>query len=328
MEKVVLFGASKLGEESYTILSGRYEIVYYCDNDSNKWGKFLNGTKVISPKELTLLDDYIVIITSSYHLEISIQLQNLGLRNILYFNIGNQGVPLLNGRYCQIVNNGKNGILSSTPVHEVFMKVNKTYGILGNDYGYLNSVKQLQCVDRDGEPIPWYTYPAIEYIKQLDFSGKSVFEYGSGNSSLFWGKIARNVVSVEGNKQWYEQIHPLLDKHNKTFLIENKAEYVSLPDKMNAKFDVIIIDGEYRDDCVDPAIRYLNPGGMIILDNSDWYTDAAQRLRDADMIQIDMSGFGPINAYTWTTSFFLRRDFSFKPKYAVQPIASIAGIKN
>src|SRR5688572_10403591 len=48
-----------------------------------------------------------------------------------------------------------------------------------------------------GQPIPWYTYPAIEFIRQLDFSQSTVFEYGSGNSTMFWAASAARVISVE-----------------------------------------------------------------------------------------------------------------------------------
>ncbi|MCL0042054.1 hypothetical protein M1N12_03225, partial [Peptococcaceae bacterium] len=33
-----------------------------------------------------------------------------------------------------------------------------------------------------------------------------------------------------------------------------------------------------------------------------------------------MTGFGPINGYTWTTSFFFHREFNFKPLHSRQPL--------
>jgi hypothetical protein len=67
---------------------------------------------------------------------------------------------------------------------------------------------------------------------------------------------------------------------------------------------------------------------MIILDNSDWYKETSKYLRDElDLIEVDFHGFGPINNYTWTTSIFLSRNFSFKPINNIQPHFSIAAIK-
>src|SRR3954471_19133862 len=46
------------------------------------------------------------------------------------------------------------------------------------DYGHLRTVLHRNCLDAAERPIPWYTYPAVEYLKQLDFSRARVFEYG------------------------------------------------------------------------------------------------------------------------------------------------------
>jgi len=81
--------------------------------------------------------------------------------------------------------------------------------ILCFSYGHLNSVSKKRSIDAGGEPIPWYTYPAIEYIKQLDFRYKSVFEYGAGNSTIFWSRIADHAVSVEDDEIWHETVSRL-----------------------------------------------------------------------------------------------------------------------
>ena len=60
----------------------------------------------------------------------------------------------------------------------------KNFAILARRYGQFETMKKWSCLDREGRPIPWYTYPAIEYLASLDLSGMKVLEYGSGNSSL------------------------------------------------------------------------------------------------------------------------------------------------
>jgi hypothetical protein len=70
------------------------------------------------------------------------------------------------------------------------------------NYAHLRSAAQRRPVNPDGEPVPWYTYPAIEYLRQLDFSNAAVFEYGSGHSTLFWSIAARRVVSVVDEDRW------------------------------------------------------------------------------------------------------------------------------
>lgn len=67
--------------------------------------------------------------------------------------------------------------------------------ILGNNYGYINSKYLNKSVNSDSEPILWFTYPAIEYISQLDLSDMNVFEWGSGYSTLFFEKRCKKIIS-------------------------------------------------------------------------------------------------------------------------------------
>ncbi len=200
--------------------------------------------------------------------------------------------------------------------------------ILEIDYGHLRSTFKYEAIDNFGHPIPWYTYPAIEYIKQLDFSNKTVFEYGSGNSSLFWAGIAKSVISIEENEHWYKKLTESNKYNNlEIYLIQQERNYFNKILDFPYNFDVVIIDGIFnRYECAKIAINKLNRGGFIILDNSDWYVETSAFLRDFNLIEIDMAGFTPINGYTSTTSFFLHREFNFQPKFKHQPKHSIGAL--
>ena len=193
--------------------------------------------------------------------------------------------------------------------------------------GWIDSFRLKQPIDVDKQPLPWYTYPAIEYIKQLDFSTQEVFEYGSGNSTIFWSKLAKRVVSIENNQKWYETVSKRVGENVTVKLIMDDALYIQ--EILNYEsFDIIVIDGSHsRLDCAKVAINKLKSGGIIILDNSDWHVKTAKLLRDSNLIQVDMTGLGPINAYTWTTSFFLHRDFNLQPKGINQPEHGIGSLK-
>ena len=45
------------------------------------------------------------------------------------------------------------------------------------------------------------------------------------------------------------------------------------------------------------------------------------------IIEVDMSGFGPINRYTWTTSFYFRRKVDLMPAFDRQPVPGIGSMK-
>ena len=174
------------------------------------------------------------------------------------------------------------------------LKMLMNYKILSSDFGQWKSMKSNMCIDAHNKPIPWYTYPATEYLIQIDFKDKSVFEYGSGNSSIFWAGRAKDVVSVEDNREWFEIVHKHKSGNQQIILEEDRNNYISYILKMGRQFDVVIVDGKYRHECAKNAVKCLKDEGMIILDNSDWYHKAKSFLRQQDLIEVDFCGFGPI----------------------------------
>lgn len=81
MKKVVLFGASKMGEIAYERLKYRYDIICFTDNDKAKWGKTLKGIKIIEPgKLIPLSEDSEIIIASRYDVSIAKQLIEMNIK--------------------------------------------------------------------------------------------------------------------------------------------------------------------------------------------------------------------------------------------------------
>ena len=192
------------------------------------------------------------------------------------------------------------------------------------DYAHLASVQTGTCVDASRKPVPWYTYPAIEYLRQLDFRGRNVFEFGSGNSTLYWASVAARVRSVEDDADWYRRMAPRLPPNCELILEPDLDAYPSVVAQSGERYDVIVIDGAARAKtrlrCAEAALPRLLDGGMIILDNSDWLPESSRLLREAGLIQVDMTGFAPISRHTQTTSFFLHRAFAFAPRGPRQPM--------
>jgi len=217
-------------------------------------------------------------------------------------------------------------ILKILPRH--YIAALKSIKILEFEYGHFNSAKKWKCENKNGEPIPWYTYPAIEYLSQLDFREKTVFEWGSGYSSLYWAVRAKFVLSIEDNKEWYQKNKALKKNNQKTSFIQDKYKYINSISNGSGKYNVIVIDGSNRYQCSQIAPTYLKTGGIIILDNSDWFPKSAKFLREANLIQIDFKGFGPINGYTWATSIFFHREFNISSLFENQPSQVIGSTKH
>lgn len=190
-------------------------------------------------------------------------------------------------------------------------------------YGLMKSSYLWASVDREGAPIPWFSYPAVEYLHGLDLSELSVLEFGSGFSTLYWSRRARAVLSIEDDAEWAKRLRPMLGDNARIRLVTAPADYPTAIDAPEMTFGLIVIDGSSRLECAQASLPRLRHGGTIILDDADDYPDVAAALRAADLLQVDFAGFNPINTYTKTTSFFFHRAFQPKPRGVQLPLHSM-----
>jgi hypothetical protein len=193
------------------------------------------------------------------------------------------------------------------------------------EYGHLNTRSRWECRDGEGSPIPWFTYPAIDYLRQLDLSDKRVFEYGCGFSTLFWAAHAKNVVSVDNNPEWFGRIKKVCLANVKLHLVQDLLAYpkqIALPEYAEG-FDIVVIDGRARGECAREAVKRLKRDGMLILDNAERYPDILQMLSDHGLLRVDMIGFGPIASYVWDTAFFFSPEY--RPRFAAAKPLLICG---
>ena len=191
------------------------------------------------------------------------------------------------------------------------------------DHGLFRSMRTQRSVDAAGRPIPWYTFPAIAWLDELDFSDAEVFEYGSGHSTLWWQERARGVTSVEHDPDWYAEVDQRVGASTVLLLETDPDRYVAAAE--DGSYDVVVIDGVHRPGCAEVAASVLRPGGLLILDNAERYPQLSQRLRTLGLIEIDFTGFSPVNYYISTTSVFLDRAFH-RPPRDVQPRVPIGGV--
>lgn len=185
-----------------------------------------------------------------------------------------------------------------------FRKQGRNFKSLATNYGQWTTIRDWTSVDEKGRPIPWYTYPTTEFLSHLDLSALKVFEYGSGNSTLWWSERAKQIMSVEDDEDWYIKIKNSLQNKDVDYRLEkDRQKYFSMA---SDDFDIYIIDGKHRRECLEHVVNLEGGGLMLILDNSDWYPKSVAFLQEnLQWMQTDFHGFGPINNYTWTTSIFV-----------------------
>ena len=62
------------------------------------------------------------------------------------------------------------------------------------NHAVYRSLRRDEPVDTSGARVPWFTYPAIDYLAAFDFSDRVLFEYGAGQSTLYWATRFKRVV--------------------------------------------------------------------------------------------------------------------------------------
>lgn len=180
--------------------------------------------------------------------------------------------------------------------------------------GWSKSNRLGLAVAADGSPLPWYTYSAIHFLEPRLRKDLTVFEYGSGQSTLWYAARVSQVFSVEDNPSWVNRLRSTAppNVHISTPASEAPESYASSIHEVEASpFDIIVVDGRFRDLCADAAVGHLKPDGVIVWDNSE-RDDFNEKLRTLygplGFRALHFVGIGPIVPWTWRTSILYRDD--------------------
>ena len=140
--------------------------------------------------------------------------------------------------------------------------------------------------------VPWWTYGAIDEVERW-LAGRDgdvrAFEWGSGASTIWLARRVASVQSVEHHRQFGAMIQEQLTAWpNATLDIvepvpsESPAissakeghggldfsDYVDHIDAVGGTFGLIVVDGRARQACLTAALPHLEPGGIIVFDNT------------------------------------------------------------
>jgi len=197
--------------------------------------------------------------------------------------------------------------------------------------GYWRSALRRAAVSKNNRPIPWYTYPSIDFLKYRNYDNKAVLEFGGGQSTLWWAERAKHVVTMEGDQEWYEKIKGTMPDNVDLFYVsmESKETNVSqVKDLLNKKgceqYDVIVIDGLYRFEMIDIAISYLEEDGIIVCDNAEGY-GFYEGFKNSGLGRVDFFGNAPGVILPHSTSiYFNPTSFVFKATYPIPVISKEA----
>ncbi len=120
---------------------------------------------------------------------------------------------------------------------------------------------------------PWWAQPAIDLVEKFlqENKGARVFEWGSGISSRWLAERCGFLVTVEDKDEWFERVTGFLEPYPHATVVPSELGcevYANEIDKHNGPFDLIVVDGFERLQCVVKAVDRLRPGGMLVFDDS------------------------------------------------------------
>lgn len=136
---------------------------------------------------------------------------------------------------------------------------------------------------------PWLAPDAIAWLEQNLHPDMRGWESGSGRSTLWFAKRLAHLTSIESDAAWFAQVtrmvadsglthvdlrhipldHPEADTYRPDYdpLPRNPSAILAEPD---ASLDFVVVDGWYRPVCARAALPKLKPGGLLLIDNTDW----------------------------------------------------------
>ena len=194
------------------------------------------------------------------------------------------------------------------------LKALLSYGHKGylDSIGWFAAFDAQQAVDGQGKAMPWVTYSFIDFIKGRINKSHNIFEYGSGNSTIFYAEKAATVTSVEHDKSWFNKVKGTSPANADMIFCElqRDGEYARKAALLNKKFEIIIVDGRDRVRCCKHGIEALTTNGVMILDDSERevYNPARIFLKEQGFKEISFSGISPGLFYEKATSVFYKAD--------------------
>ena len=176
--------------------------------------------------------------------------------------------------------------------------------------GWIDSLRKGYPCDGNGDEIPWMNYAVISILKERLNKTLTLFEYGSGYSTMFYSKLVGQVVSIEYDKAWYDLIEKKVP--NNVSLIhkcnDENGFYCRSISEFNQNFDVVIVDGRDRVNCVKQAINKLSDSGVILLDDSsrERYFEAIEFAKEKGFRSLNLEGIKPTGSFVDRTTILYR----------------------
>jgi hypothetical protein len=124
----------------------------------------------------------------------------------------------------------------------------------------MNSLHLKKAIDRDGNNIPWMNYSIVEFLKERLTKDITLFEYGSGFSTLFYSTHVNNVISIEYNEKWFDYIKNIPSSNSEIYFYEKDIDgrYCRAIHDFEYLYKIVIVDGRDRVNCIKGGLINYN----------------------------------------------------------------------
>lgn len=144
-------------------------------------------------------------------------------------------------------------------------------------YGWRRWAASLLAIHDIGRMIdldlPWWNVRATREVETYlrAHPNSRVFEYGAGASTAWLAHRAGSVVSVEHHADWHRLLMTKIGGIGNIRLLHRELDnhrYAGAIAEAEGPFDLIVIDGRLRADCLDHSLLHLKRGGIVLFDDS------------------------------------------------------------
>lgn len=197
-----------------------------------------------------------------------------------------------------------------------FYKVHKKLLWNQNSYlhqtGWLRSLREEKPVDKNGAELPWMNFSVVAFLQDRLTKELELFEFGSGHSTLFFARLVKNVTSVECDEAWFKILKAKLPANAELWLepANTDAGYCRAVHRQGRKYDVVIVDGTDRVNCLKQGLEALSDRGVMILDDSrrEIYAEGISHVKARGFLALFFEGLKPSGTGTERTTIFYRRE--------------------
>ena len=138
---------------------------------------------------------------------------------------------------------------------------------------------------------PWLTASAVEVLASWLRASDVGLELGSGRSTSWFARRVARLISVEHDETWFRRVSEqlrtrgLADRVDYRLCVDGRngapdSSYVRvIAGVEDGSLNFALVDGVARDHCALALIDKLEPGGLLVVDNINWFYPRQQKSR-------------------------------------------------